>query len=110
MTRPDPNSNLRQAFGAFMTGVTVVTTRTEEGSPVGFTANSFTSVSLEPPLLLVCLSLNMHSLPAFRTCGHFAVSILSEQQQDVSNLFASYMGDRFASTRWHADSFGMPLI
>ncbi|MCB1620242.1 MAG: flavin reductase family protein [Thiothrix sp.] len=110
MTRPDPNSNLRQAFGAFMTGVTVVTTRTGGGLPIGFTANSFTSVSLDPPLLLVCLSLNMHSLPAFLECEHFAVSILSEQQQDISNRFASYMGDRFAGTRWQADSFGMPLI
>ncbi len=101
---------LRNAFGAFPTGVTVVTTLTEKGEPVGFTANSFTSVSLDPPMLLVCPGRNLTSFPVFETCTRFAVNVLAEGQETVSNTFASFTGDRFAEVPWQADATGLPIL
>ncbi len=102
--------DLRKAFGTFMTGVTVVTTHTEEGIPVGFTANSFTSVSLDPPLVLVCPSKALTSLPAFDACKYFAINILAENQQDVANVFARPVEDRFSHVDWCDDKLGCPLF
>jgi flavin reductase (DIM6/NTAB) family NADH-FMN oxidoreductase RutF len=104
------SSKLRQAFSTFMTGVTVATALDREGKPVGFTANSFTSVSLSPPLLLVCPGKAMHLFEVFNECEHFVINVLSELQQDVSNTFATEAGDRFAQVKWHADKQGCPLL
>ncbi|MEQ9258668.1 MAG: CoA transferase [Roseovarius sp.] len=101
---------LRDAFGAFATGVTVITTRQDDGTPRGFTANSFTSVSLDPPLLLVCLAKTAHSCDTFAAAGHFAVNILADDQQEVSGLFASRAPDKFALAEWHAGPQDMPLL
>ncbi|WP_428034186.1 flavin reductase family protein [Amphritea sp.] len=101
---------LRNAFGSFMTGVTVVTAVSDSGEKVGFTANSFTSVSVEPPLLLVCPSNKLSSFDIFNRCKHFAVNILAEDQQDISNTFASAKGDRFEAISWHSDENGCPII
>jgi len=101
---------LRSAFGTFMTGVTVVTTKSSDGEKVGFTANSFTSVSLDPPLLSVCLAKSMSCCAIFENSSHFAINILAEAQEDISNLFASYKGDRFAKVAWHEDEDGSPII
>lgn len=109
MTALDPRA-LRDAFGSFMTGVTVVTTRDATGAPVGFTANSFTSVSLDPPLLLVCPGKFLSSYELFKSCSHFAVNILAEQQQDVSNTFAGFKGDRFAKVAHSNGVHDLPLI
>lgn len=109
MTTLDPR-NLRDAFGRFMTGVTVVTTRGADGVPVGFTANSFSSVSLDPPLLLVCPGRFLSSFETFRTCDSFAVSVLAEGQQEVSNTFASFKGDRFARVAHSVDCHDIPVI
>lgn len=109
MTDIDPLA-LRSAFGSFMTGVTVVTAVTEDGAPVGFTANSFSSVSLDPPLLLVCPGKFLSSYDAFANCRHFAVNILSEGQEKISNIFASHKGDRFAGVPYQTDAHGVPLI
>lgn len=109
MTSVDPKS-LRAAFGSFMTGVTVVTTCDTKGVPVGFTANSFTSVSMGPPLLLVCPGRFLSSFEVFRGCQHFGVSVLAEGQEGVSNTFASFKGDRFAEVSWTPNSRGVPLI
>jgi flavin reductase (DIM6/NTAB) family NADH-FMN oxidoreductase RutF len=105
----DPKA-LRNAFGAFATGVTVVTTRQPDGTPRGFTANSFTSVSLDPPLLLVCLAKTAHSAETFRDAPHFAVNILAEDQKAVSGLFASRAPDKFAQCAWTPGPSDMPLI
>ncbi|MEM9439190.1 MAG: flavin reductase family protein [Pseudomonadota bacterium] len=102
--------SLRNAFGSFITGVTVVTTVDGSGQPLGFTANSFSSVSLDPPLLLVCPGRFLTSFPVFSACSAFAVSILAEGQEDISNTFASYSGDRFAEIAWSPDLHGMPVI
>jgi flavin reductase (DIM6/NTAB) family NADH-FMN oxidoreductase RutF/pimeloyl-ACP methyl ester carboxylesterase len=101
---------LRDALGCFATGVTVVTTVNEAGAPVGLTANSFTSVSLDPPLLLVCLARTAGSLPFFEACDHFAVNVLHIGQQPTSNRFARRDEDRFAATPWEAWDTGAPII
>lgn len=109
MTQIDPRA-LRNALGSFMTGVTVVTALREDGVAVGFTANSFSSVSLDPPLLLVCPGKFLSSFETFSKCSHFAVNILSEGQEDVSNVFAKSKGDRFAQVPHQLDGNGVPLI
>lgn len=104
------NRELRSAFGSFMTGVTIVTTSGVDGSPRGFTANSFTSVSLEPPLLMVCIGKQAASLDVFRKAAGFAVNILSEAQKETSVLFASKRPDKFEAASWRAGPYGNPLI
>lgn len=101
---------LRDALGCFATGVTIVTASTPEGEPVGLTANSFTSVSLDPPLLLVCIAKSSSSLSTLERSEHFAVNVLHIGQQPVSNVFARPGGDRFAETPWQEGQYGMPLI
>ena len=105
----DPK-RLRAAFARYMTGVTVVTTRNARDEPVGFTANSFTSVSLDPPLLLVCPGRHLSSFEVFQTASCFGISILAEGQEEVSNLFAGRAGDRFALCDWDEGALGVPLI
>jgi flavin reductase (DIM6/NTAB) family NADH-FMN oxidoreductase RutF len=109
MSALDP-FELRSAFGKFMTGVTVVTAISAEGSAVGFTANSYTSVSLDPPLLLVCPAKTLSSYPVFAACETFAVNILAEDQRHVSNIFVSSKDDRFSQISWRRDGLGNPII
>src|SRR3954471_3163638 len=78
---------LRHAFGCFTTGVTVVTTVCEDGRKVGLTANSFTSVSLRPPLALVCVDLGSSSLSALDAAGRFAVNVLHAEHQALARQF-----------------------
>jgi flavin reductase (DIM6/NTAB) family NADH-FMN oxidoreductase RutF/pimeloyl-ACP methyl ester carboxylesterase len=94
---------LRDALGCFATGVTVITTATAEGESVGFTANSFTSVSLDPPLVLFCVKRSSTSVAALRAHRAFAVNVLHIGQQAISTTFASRTADRFADLdceRW----------
>ena len=109
MSTLDPRA-LRTAFGSFMTGVTVVTARSPDGTAVGFAANSFASVSLDPPLLLVCPGKFLSSYDSFSNCSHFAVNVLAEGQEEVSNTFSSFKGDRFAQVAHHLNANGVPLI
>ena len=101
---------LRRAFGTFVTGVTVITTRDEDGSPRGMTANSFTSVSLEPPLLLVCVGKAASSFKAFTRTGEFAVNLLHEGQVDVSSVFASKSPDKFQAVNHDRVHTGAPIL
>ena len=101
---------LRDAFGTFMTGVTVVTTTDGAGRPLGFTANSFASVSLDPPLLLVQIARNSVNYVNFTSTTHFAVNILAEGQKDISNTFARPVPDRFAGIDWQAGPAGSPIL
>jgi flavin reductase (DIM6/NTAB) family NADH-FMN oxidoreductase RutF/pimeloyl-ACP methyl ester carboxylesterase len=101
---------LRAAFGAFATGVTVVATTERDGSPRGFTANSFTSVSLDPPLVLVCIAKTASSYAVFSGTTGFAISILAESQRDVSGLFASKAADKFERAAWRRSGSGHPII
>ena len=109
MRTVDPRA-LRDAFGRYMTGVTVVTTLDADGHPVGFTANSFSSVSLDPPLLLVCPGKFLSSYESFRNCERFCVSVLSEEQRPVANTFAGFKGDRFAHVDHSPDAHGIPTM
>lgn len=101
---------LRRAFGTFATGITIVTCLDAGGNPLGFTANSFTSVSLDPALLLICIAKTSTSLGHFRNSETFAVNILSASQIDLSNRFASRKADRFAEVNWTPGQGGAPLI
>ena len=105
----DPRA-FRSALGSFLTGVTVVATLQEDGEPRGFTANSFTSVSLDPPLVLVCIAKTASSCPVFSAAGHFSVNILAERQVDISGLFASKSPDKFKATSWHKGPAGSPVL
>jgi flavin reductase (DIM6/NTAB) family NADH-FMN oxidoreductase RutF len=110
MHSPDDKQALRKALGAFATGVTIVTARAPDGTPVGFTANSFTSVSLEPPLLLVCLAHTAASYEIFRDAESFAVNVLEVGQEETAKRFASRGADKFGPTPWTPGRLGAPLI
>ncbi len=100
----------RNALGAFATGVTIATTVDGAGNPVGVTASSFNSVSLDPPLVLWSLAKNSLSREAFCTSGHFAVHVLAASQEDLSNRFARSGEDKFAGVPWRAGHLGSPVL
>ena len=100
----------RDALGCFATGVTIVTAMGEDGTPIGLTANSFTSVSLDPPLLLVCIANNAGSAAVLESAERFAVNVLQIGQQPTSNRFASKAEDRFGATPWEVGEFGTPVL
>lgn len=105
----DPK-DFRQALGMFATGVTIVTTRAGDGSPVGVTANSFNSVSIDPPLVLWSLAKNARSLDAFTTGEHWNVHILSQEQEALSNLFARAGEDKFGQQQLERGVSDAPLL
>lgn len=100
----------RNVLGHFATGVTVVTTRLASGERWGFTVNSFTSVSLNPPLILVCVDHATESFQAMRRAEYFAVNFLAEDQESVSRLFASRSQDRFREIASSEGPRGSPLL
>jgi flavin reductase (DIM6/NTAB) family NADH-FMN oxidoreductase RutF len=101
----------REGMARFASGVTVVTTRDSQGGPVGFTATSFSSVSLDPPLVLACLDRRADSLPSFQSAGHFAISILSSHQADYALRFAAKGTDKFAGVDVELGAVtGLPLL
>jgi flavin reductase (DIM6/NTAB) family NADH-FMN oxidoreductase RutF len=102
--------DLRNALGAFATGVTIITARSREGKLVGMTANSFTSVSLDPPLVLWSASLYMQSLPAFQEGSHFVVNVLAADQIPLSQRFAQKHEDKFADTDHIIPECGAPVL
>ena len=87
--------SFRDALGLFVTGVTIITARTEDGEPFGVTANSFNSVSMDPPLILWSLSRGSRSVTAFQNAGHFCVHILREDQSELSRHFSRRDVDKF---------------
>ncbi len=105
----DPRE-FRNALGQFATGVTVVTTMDNEGIPVGVTASSFNSVSLDPPLVLWSLAKTAHSMPAYQTSGGFNVHVLASHQSDLSNQFARPSEDKFKGVSWAPCENGFPVL
>ena len=101
---------LRRALGCFVTGVTVVTTRDADGVPHGFTANSFTSVSLDPPLVLVCVGHEVEMLDVYRRCSRFAINVLGDSQRAISDRFATEQPNRFAGVHWREGSHRLPIL
>ena len=100
----------RAALGMFATGVTIVTARDADGVLVGLTANSFNSVSLEPPLVLWSLSRQAGSMPAFARGSHYVVNILAAEQHALAVRFASKHPDRFADVALRDNPAGAPII
>jgi flavin reductase (DIM6/NTAB) family NADH-FMN oxidoreductase RutF len=101
---------LRQALGRFATGVTVVSTRCPTGKLVGLTANSFSSVSLDPPLVLWSLRRSAASLASFTGSRHFAVNILAADQEALSSHFARSSPDKFADLEYGVGLGGSPVL
>ncbi len=105
----DP-SLYRRTCARFATGITVVTVVDEGGHPHGMTVNSFSSVSLDPPLVLVSIDLRNAILGHFLSSAHFAINILAEHQEDLSRRFSSVSENRFHGIDWHTGEFGVPLL
>ncbi|MDG1731411.1 MAG: flavin reductase family protein [Thalassotalea sp.] len=104
------NQAFRQALGSFTTGVTIITATAPDGTPIGLTANSFNSVSLDPPLVLWSLAKTSLSVDAFNEAEHWNVHVLSQHQQDLSNTFASRGEDKFKDISLEDGISNAPLI
>jgi flavin reductase (DIM6/NTAB) family NADH-FMN oxidoreductase RutF len=104
------SQEFRTALGMFATGVTIVTARTPEGRVIGLTANSFNSVSLDPPLVLWSLSQAAASLPAFRAGSHYAINILAADQKPLAERFALKGSDRWNGVSFTEGMGGAPLL
>ena len=98
--------HFRNALGRFTTGVTIITCLDASGQPVGLTANSFNSLSLDPPLLLWSLRSASPSMGAFEAAPRFAVNVLTESQVELSRRFASRSEDRFSDVSWAQGEHG----
>ncbi|AYQ44167.1 MULTISPECIES: flavin reductase family protein [Burkholderia] len=107
---PQAPGDFRRALGCFATGVTVVTTVDDEGRRIGLTANSFSSVSIDPPLILWSLARRSPNLRAFERCRFFAVNVLAGSQQDICTRFAKPIDDRFSGVDTVDGQGGVPLI
>jgi 3-hydroxy-9,10-secoandrosta-1,3,5(10)-triene-9,17-dione monooxygenase reductase component len=106
--RPD-EAQFRAVLGHFATGVAIITA-IDAGEPVGMAANSFTSVSLDPPLVLFCAATTSSTWPRIQRSGGFTVNILGSHQEEVSRLFATRGADRFGSVGWHIGVGGSPVL
>jgi flavin reductase (DIM6/NTAB) family NADH-FMN oxidoreductase RutF len=104
------DADFRRALGQFATGVTVVTTRTASGQPLGLTVNAFCSVSLTPPLVLICIDRRSDSHSALAESGVFNVSVLAEDQQDLSRRFAAAGPSKFEGIAFPAGDNGAPVV
>jgi len=105
----DPRE-LRNIFGAFATGVTVITTKDTTGKPFGLTANSYTSLSLDPPLVLVCVDKKVDCYACFDQSKVFVVNILSEGQDQLSTRFATKGIEKFEGVAIRPGNLGVPLL
>ncbi|PKM09966.1 MAG: flavin reductase [Gammaproteobacteria bacterium HGW-Gammaproteobacteria-10] len=105
-------NDFKQALQLWASGVTVVTTHTEQSGPLGMTATSFSSVSLEPPQILVCINTQTDTGNSIQQCRHFAVNILTAAQQAISNEFAggASQQERFANVSWSQGVYNMPVL
>jgi len=106
---PVTDADFKHAMSHFASVVTIVTTE-HEGKPYGMTVSSFASLSLHPPLVLVCVEKSLKTHDAIASAGRFGVSILGDDQADLSNRFASRMEDKFAGIDMTRGDIGVPLI
>jgi 3-hydroxy-9,10-secoandrosta-1,3,5(10)-triene-9,17-dione monooxygenase reductase component len=117
MTDPPPGETLvtpddrrfRDVLGHFATGVTIITA-IDDGEPVGIAANAFASLSLDPPLVLFCVAHSSSTWPRIQRAGKFAINILGEHHESLSQLFATKGADRFTSTPWRTGVSGSPVL
>jgi flavin reductase (DIM6/NTAB) family NADH-FMN oxidoreductase RutF len=105
----DPRE-FRSALGCFPTGVTIMTTLDPRGQCIGITANSFNSVSMDPPLILFSLSRGAYSIRAFLSTDHFAVNVLALEQAELSARFATASADKWAAITFEAWDSGCPIL
>ena len=105
---PDQNAAYREALGCFGTGVTVITTNTKKG-PRAITVNSFSSVSLDPPLVLWCLAKDSQRFNAFNACQHYSIHVMAEEQHEQALMFARD-GLDFSHAEWETDDKGRPQL
>lgn len=105
----DPQE-LRRVMGHFVTGVTIVTTMDKAGTPYGLTANAFTSLSLNPPLVLVCIDKAVQCYSCFEESKVFAVNVLGEDQEELSRRFATRGIEKFSGIKWHKGESGAALL
>ena len=107
---PLTREEFRRACGRFATGITIATVSDAQGTPHGLTVNSFTSVSLDPPLVSICLGHAVSLIEVFRAASYFGINVLAESQRAVSERFARKGYDRFEGIEWQAGANGVPLI
>ena len=108
--KPVSSEEFRRACGRFATGVTIASVLDANGAPHGLTVNSFSSVSLDPPLILICLGHAVTCIDAFRESRHFGINVLAESQRELSDRFARKGQDRFEGIEWYRGESGVPLI
>jgi flavin reductase (DIM6/NTAB) family NADH-FMN oxidoreductase RutF len=102
--------DFRKVLGHFASGLTVITTCDADGRPTGLTASAFTSVSLDPPLILVCVAHKSQSYPAMMDRGRFAVNFLRSEQEDISRRFATSRLDKFDGVPHRMTELGLPVL
>ena len=107
---PIDGKDFRRLLGHFAAGVTIITTTGKDGKPYGLTATAFCSVSLDPPLVLVCVDKKAESHPHVEASGIYAVNFLTQQQVDLSNRFAKSGYDKFEGVEWNRGGLGLPLL
>ena len=109
-TQTDVKETFKAIMGSYPTGVTVVTTTTESGKPVGLTVNSFASVSMDPTLVLFCVDQKAGTLQAFKESQKFAVHVLNEDQKAECFKFAGKDDDKFSDFDWGMTEMGLPVF
>lgn len=107
---PIEKSELRRVMGHYATGVTVITTFSKEGKLHGLTANAVSSLSLEPPLLIICVDKKAESYSSFEESGVFTVNILADDQEDISRRFAVSGGEKFEGVAYRRGGNGAPIL
>jgi flavin reductase (DIM6/NTAB) family NADH-FMN oxidoreductase RutF len=104
------SGEFKQACGRFATGITIASVIDAQGTPHGLTVNSFTSVSLDPPLISICLGHAVSLIEIFRAASYFGINVLEESQRALSERFARRGQDRFEGIEWQTGANGVPLI
>lgn len=100
----------KKTLSLFPTGVCVITCQDTNSKPLGITVNSFNSVSLNPPLILWSINKDTHSADVFTSVEHFAVNMLADEQNNLSNQFASNVADRFNAVDYHVNAYNTPIL
>ncbi len=104
------SKEIRNVMGHFATGVTVITTKDKAGVPAGLTANAFTSLSLNPPLVVICVDKTVQCYACFEESKAFVVNILNEDQEELSRRFATKGIEKFEGISWHLGELGVPIL
>jgi flavin reductase (DIM6/NTAB) family NADH-FMN oxidoreductase RutF len=104
------SAEFRRACGRFSTGIAIASVLDAQGTPHGLTVSSFTSASLEPPLVLICLGHRVSVIDAFRASAHFGINVLAEGQRDLAERFSRKGQDRFDGLNWRRGKTGVPIL